>query len=437
MKSAPSSFTLVTRDIDAVFFDLDGVVTRTAALHIAAWKDLFDGYLKERAARDHTSFRPFDADTDYRQYVDGKPRYDGVKSFLESRGITLPYGDPNDEADQETICGLGNKKNVIFHERLKMQGVEIFHTSVAFVRNVKTHGKKTAIVSASKNCAAVLEAAGLSELFDTRVDGVESARLNLAGKPAPDVFLEAAKRLAVEPARTVVVEDALAGVQAGRNGKFGLVIGVARQGNRAALQENGADVVVEDLGEIDLSEGATVSTENATPVPSALARYADIAQRLQHQRLVVFLDYDGTLTPIVDRPEHALLSEDMRRTISALAHLISWWILHSTAPPLFPFSVATAPRRRVRGEERHRGLGLHVSLPTCPHSPPSAAPTRHDFTRLALPLNPPHQNDARVGPSRRVGRVSIYSTQQFVQVAARRWGMGVDSIIIVLILESI
>ena len=253
MKAESPSHILTMSDIDAALFDLDGVVTDTTTLHIAAWKELFDGYLKARAAREHAPFRPFDTEADYRRYVDGKPRSDGVKGFLESRGLSLPYGDSSDEPDQATICGLGNKKNLIFHKLLHTQGVKVFATSVALIRNLRAHGIKTAVVSSSKNCAAVLAAAGLSDLFDARVDGVESARLNLPGKPAPDTFLEASRRLGVEPARVVVVEDAIAGVQAGRNGKFGLVIGVARAGNRAALLEQGADVVVEDLADMHLS----------------------------------------------------------------------------------------------------------------------------------------------------------------------------------------
>ena len=211
MNEASSTSTLALRNIDAVLFDLDGVITQTATLHTAAWKALLDGYLKARAARDDTPFRPFDAEADYRQYVDGKPRYDGVRSFLESRGISLPYGDPSDEPDRETICGIGNKKNLIFHELLNTRGVTVFEASVALIHKLRAQGIKTAIVSSSKNCAAVLEKADLSELFDVRVDGVESARLNLPGKPAPDTFLEAARRLGVAPARAVVVEDAMPG----------------------------------------------------------------------------------------------------------------------------------------------------------------------------------------------------------------------------------
>ena len=173
MEISSPMFTIGVRDFDAVLFDLDGVVTRTAKLHAAAWKALFDGYLRARAARENASFQSFDIETDYRQYVDGKPRYDGVASFLAARHITLPYGNPDDPPEQETVCGLGNQKNDIFHECLAKYGVEVFDTTVELIHDLKAYAIKTAIVSSSKNCAAVLEAAGLSALFDTRVDGVE------------------------------------------------------------------------------------------------------------------------------------------------------------------------------------------------------------------------------------------------------------------------
>jgi beta-phosphoglucomutase family hydrolase len=250
MSSTP--FTLAVRDFDAVLFDLDGVVTQTANLHAAAWKQLFDDYLRQRAVRESQPFRPFDLTADYRQYVDGKPRYAGVKSFLQSRGIALPEGEPSDDPAQETVCGLGNRKNTIFLELLKMQGVEVFDSTVALIHALRERGLKMAVVSSSKNCAEVLEAAGLTDLFQTRVDGMDLTRLELAGKPAPDSFLAAAARLGVPPVRAVVVEDAIVGVQAGRNGRFGLVIGVARQGEHAALREGGADLVVDDLRAIEL-----------------------------------------------------------------------------------------------------------------------------------------------------------------------------------------
>ena len=310
---------LTARDksaLNAVIFDLDGVVTRTAGLHAAAWKQLFDDYLGRRAAQQGEPFRPFDAEGDYQRFVDGKPRYEGVRSFLESRGIALPYGDPADPSEAETVCGLGNRKNAIFQELLAQGGVEVFKSSVAFIRHLQARGVRVALVSSSKNTTAVLESAGLSDLFEVRVDGVEAARLGLGGKPHPETFLEAAQRLGVDPARAAVVEDAIAGVAAGRAGGFGLVIGVARAGDGAALRANGADIVVGDLAE--LCDGAKLRP-GAAALPNALARAAEIRARLAGKRPAVFLDYDGTLTPIVARPELAVLSDATRAVVRALA----------------------------------------------------------------------------------------------------------------------
>jgi beta-phosphoglucomutase family hydrolase len=267
MKFSSPVVHIPSRDVDAVLFDLDGVVTQTVKLHAAAWKELFDGYLRRRAALAQEAFQPFDPDTDYRRYVDGKPRYAGVESFLQSRGLELPYGDPSDSPERETVCGLGNRKDDIFLQLLKTEGVEVFDSTVALIHTLKARGIKTAIVSSSKNCAAVLDAAGLAGLFAARVDGMDVDRLKLKGKPDPDIFLEAAKRLGVAPTRAVVVEDAIAGVQAGRNGKFGLIIGVTRQDDRNILQENGADVVVGDLQEIDLDGGSGVAGKNTMNLP--------------------------------------------------------------------------------------------------------------------------------------------------------------------------
>lgn len=250
MTSQSPALTISKKDFDAVIFDLDGVITDTASTHSTAWKALFDGYLKEHSEKTGEPFVPFDADLDYRQWVDGKPRYEGVKSFLESRGITLPYGDPEDSPDQETICGLGNKKNPMFLARLEQDGVEIYESSVKLTRDLLAQGIRTAIVSSSKNCPAILEAAQITNLFEVKVDGVDAARLGLPGKPNPDTFLEAAKEMGIDPARAVVVEDAIAGVQAGRAGKFGCVLGIDRVGDPDALRENGADVVVSDLAEV-------------------------------------------------------------------------------------------------------------------------------------------------------------------------------------------
>jgi beta-phosphoglucomutase family hydrolase len=246
----------VIRDrFDAVLFDLDGVLTATARLHSACWKRMFDEYLSKRAEQAGEPLQPFEIATDYKRYVDGKLRYDGVQSFLESRGIDLPLGDPDDPPDRETVCGLGNRKNELIGELLDTEGVDVYEQSITWVRQLRREGFALAVVSASKNCERVLRAAAIDDLFDFRVDGVVAAELGLAGKPAPDTFLEGARRLDVDPERAVVVEDAVSGVQAGRAGGFGLVIGVDRTGDPEALRAGGADFVVGDLGELLDQEG--------------------------------------------------------------------------------------------------------------------------------------------------------------------------------------
>lgn len=242
---------VIARDrFDAVLFDLDGVLTATARVHGKCWKRMFDEYLERRAAATGEPFRPFDIDDDYKIHVDGKLRYEGVRSFLESRGIALPHGDPGDSPQAETICGLGNRKNELVRETLATEGVDVYERSVALVRQLRNRGIRTAVVSASRNCTAVLAAAGIADLFDLRIDGVVAAERSLAGKPAPDTFLAAAADLGVPPDRAVVVEDAVAGVQAGRAGNFGLVIGVDRKHDADALRAGGAHIVVKDLGEL-------------------------------------------------------------------------------------------------------------------------------------------------------------------------------------------
>ena len=236
--------------IRACLFDLDGVLTQTARVHATAWKEMFDGFLRERAGRTREKFVPFDPVADYDTYVDGKPRYDGVRSFLASRGIELPEGDPSDPPSAETVHGLGNRKNELVLALLKRDGVESYPGSVRYVHAVREAGLHTAVVSASANCKDVLEAAGISDLFEVRIDGVVVEQQHLRGKPAPDTFLAAAKELGVQPADAAVFEDALAGVEAGRAGSFGFVIGVDRTGQREALLEHGADIVVSDLAEL-------------------------------------------------------------------------------------------------------------------------------------------------------------------------------------------
>jgi len=232
---------------DAWLFDLDGVITDTASVHAAAWKGTFDGYLEEVSKRGRTRFVPFEVDPDYYEYVDGRPRYDGVDAFLRSRGIVLPWGESDDPPSAETVCGLGNRKNRTFKEILLVRGVEVFESSVAMVRRLKGRGARVAVVTSSRNGGAVLETAGIMDLFDARVDGNVAAEKKLAGKPAPDTFEHAAGMLGAAPERAVVVEDAVSGVRAGRAGGFGLVIGVARGEDPEILRESGADVVVNDL----------------------------------------------------------------------------------------------------------------------------------------------------------------------------------------------
>ena len=234
----------------AVIFDLDGVVTRTAEVHAEAWKQLFDEYLAARARRFGEPFEAFDRRSDYRRFVDGKPRYEGIASFLASRGIELPFGSPDDPEERETVCGLGNRKNRYFLEALERTGAHPYPTTLQLIAKLRARGVRTAIVSSSRNCVAVLEAAGIRELFEVKVDGLDAAELGLAGKPDPALFLEAARRLGVEPAHAAVVEDAISGVEAGRKGRFGLVIGVDRAAQREALTDAGADLVVGDLAEV-------------------------------------------------------------------------------------------------------------------------------------------------------------------------------------------
>ena len=236
--------------IRGCLFDLDGVLTETAKVHDAAWKEMFDEYLRERSRRTGEPFVPFDPVADYDDYVDGKPRADGTRSFLESRGIHLPEGSDDDPPDAETVHGLGNRKNEILLRKIHEDGVEAYPGSVAYLRAVKEAGLPRAVVSSSANCRDVLVAAGIEDMFDARIDGVVAEQQHLRGKPAPDTFLAGAKALGLEPTAATVFEDALAGVAAGRAGGFGFVVGVDRVGQAAGLKEHGADIVVKDLSEL-------------------------------------------------------------------------------------------------------------------------------------------------------------------------------------------
>ncbi|MFC1658711.1 trehalose-phosphatase [Candidatus Omnitrophota bacterium] len=328
---------------DAVIFDLDGVITKTARIHAQSWKKMFDEYLRLRERRDNEPFREFTLEGDYLSYVDGKPRYKGVKSFLESRGIKIPYGKYSDPEDKETICGIGNKKNKAFLEVLSESEVEVYISTISFIKELKQAGIRVGIISSSENCRYILQTAGIEELFETRVDGQVSIELKIKGKPAPDIFIIAARNLGAVPARSVVVEDAISGVQAGRYGGFGLVIGLARQDNKSSLLRKGADVAMNDISEINLDwvvrwfqrkprplfqcwEKAR-KTKDASHVAQAEGplihhHYSRSGKSvfLGAKKPVLFLDYDGTLTPIVERPELAVISQEMKKALETLSN---------------------------------------------------------------------------------------------------------------------
>lgn len=296
--------TLSARDLDAALLDLDGVLTNTADHHAEAWKSVFDELLE---ARGGGTFTPFDIATDYPRFVDGRLRQDGAYAFLASRGIELPFGAPSDQPGAPTIWGLGNRKNQLFREIVRCRGVQVYRDARRFVEKLTAAGIATAIVSASKNCGLILERAQLVSLFDAVIDGNEAQRLNLRGKPHPDTFLAAARELDVEPRYCAVIEDASSGIEAARKGGFGLVIGVERQERTRALRSARADAVVADLTQIEVRA-----------LPSALSEVDAIFHHLVTRPHAVFLDYDGTLTPIAPRPEMATLSASVRVLLAEL-----------------------------------------------------------------------------------------------------------------------
>ncbi len=307
-------------DYDGVLFDLDGVVTDTARLHQLSWKAVFDHFLGIWGQKRQNYVEPFDPYSDYLEYLDGKDRYEGAASFLRAREIKLPLGNPTDTIKAKTICGLGNKKNCLFLAQLAQNGVEVFATTVALMHNLKRAGIKLGVVSSSKNCQDILQRAKLTHLFDARVDGIQSIKHSLPGKPRPDMYLEAARRLGISPLRTAVVEDASCGIEAAHRGGFALVLGVARHSNHETLKAKGADYVVNDLAQVSASLlPARPRIRNILNLPSALDRLASIHNTLGRQKVFVFLDYDGTLAPIASRPEAAILSSASRKTLSLLA----------------------------------------------------------------------------------------------------------------------
>lgn len=325
----------------SVIFDLDGVITRTAVIHARAWKVVFDNFLRSRQARYGEPFKAFSYENDYLPYVDGKSRYEGIQAFLMSRNIDIPFGTQDDQEDKTTICSLGNKKNLVFLEIVRAGGVDIFESTIKFINSLRRNNVKVAVASSSKNCKLILESAGIDQLFLSCVDGNVLEEFGLKGKPQPDIFVKAANNIGVEVSASVVVEDAFSGVQAGRNGGFGLVIGIARENNQEELLKGGADVVIGDMSEIDCDwierwfnkkpqllsdyfadpEGSIRQNSKVKNQPVLNTNYFEIAHDVFNKKIrpVLFLDFDGTLTDIKDKPELAVLAKDTRDLISKLS----------------------------------------------------------------------------------------------------------------------
>ncbi len=303
--------------IRGLIFDLDGVITKTQKVHQSAWKELFDDFL---GSIDDVSvdIRPM-SKSDYMIYIDGKPRYEGVRSFLRSRNLELDYGSIHDTHDKSTICGLGNRKNLIFNKLIDQDGVDVYEDAIEKIIQWRNLGFKTAIVSSSKNCKKIVEKVGLENLFDTRVDGLVSEELHLRGKPDPDIFIEAANNLKCKPQECVVFEDAISGVHAGQRGNFGLVVGVSRFDNRSSLLENGADIAVDTFKELDLFGDEEILAILNPQKPPIFNSGKSLFSKFKEKRAVIFLDYDGTLTPIVNRPEDAVISDEMRHLLEELS----------------------------------------------------------------------------------------------------------------------
>lgn len=303
----------MSKIVKAAILDMDGVLTITATIHAKAWKKLFDAFLEHRRANHGQETDPFDIETDYPEHIDGIPRKDGIERFLKSRGISVPYGEENDLPGFDTVSALGNLKNNFFHKQLEEESVEVFKENIEAIKEWKAGGMPLAVISSSKNCEKVLKKADLLDLFDVRVDGVISLEKNLKGKPAPDIFLEAARQLGVDKKHALVVEDAQMGVEAAKKGGFGWVVGFSPEGSQT-LKEHGADEVVDSLKALDLKPNADPKS-----LPSAIEVFEEILNRLNGKKAVFFFDYDGTLTPIVEDHTEAFLSDSMREKLSAVA----------------------------------------------------------------------------------------------------------------------
>lgn len=308
--SLKDKYMIKRSEYDAVVFDLDGVITQTQKVHAKAWKKTFDDFLRHRVKGGE--FTPFDISKDYLNYVDGKPREEGIKSFLSSRDIKLPQRTSSDSSEMDSVDALGNLKNNYFLEFLS-GGIKTYKSSVELLLKLNNFGFLTAVVSSSKNCKYILQSLNLNSYFNTIVDGLDLQSLDLNGKPEPDLFLEALKRINVEPSRAIVLEDAIVGVAAGKKGGFGKVIGVDRAKQSKQLKRAGADLVVKDLEEIDIEA-------KTTELPSALKSFKKIESQFKDKEVVIFFDYDGTVTPIVSHPKDAKLSEDMKNTLIKLSN---------------------------------------------------------------------------------------------------------------------
>lgn len=305
--------------LEAVLFDMDGVVTDTAEAHAGAWKRLFDEFLSAHGKAGGNECRPFDPECDYREFVDGKPRHDGIKSFLRSRGIDLPEGTPEDPPDAKTVFGLGRRKQNYFRAWLKNNEVRSYPGTLKLIHDLRKSGFKTAVFSSSRNAEDVLRNASVLDLFDVKVDGNDLTKLSLRGKPDPAMLHEATARLGVKPEGAAVIEDAIAGVEAGARGGFALVIGVDRGDYGEALKEAGAHIVVDDLSELVVSKDRHIAIKTTDGLPVFWGCERELRACLSGRSLAVFLDYDGTLTPIVEDHTKAFLDDGMRAAIAELA----------------------------------------------------------------------------------------------------------------------
>ena len=309
------------KKIEAILCDLDGVLTQTAKLHARAWKLLFDELLAREARKTGSTYSEFIIATDYPKHIDGKPRLEGIRSYLKARGINVPEGSSTETPDTITVHSLGKKKNALFHELLAEEGVEICHPSIKALTSWKEKGIKTAVVSSSKNCRPVLEAAGITHLFDVVVDGTVAEEKKIPGKPQPDTFLYAARLLRVEPSVAAVAEDAAVGIEAAAKGGFGLAIGILKETNSELLKQSKTDIIINNLGELAYTGSSLRYPQDFESLSHAYLCDHHIGKELASKKPVFFFDYDGTLTPIVAHPEDALLSEATREKLSQLATL--------------------------------------------------------------------------------------------------------------------